>query len=84
MNNLLAHAIEIGAKLDENLRCDAFAFANQSKQDVLSADVVVAELQSFTERELEYLLGARREWNVSTRGLLSLPNDLFHLSTYGL
>ena len=46
---------------------------------VLGADVVVAELEGLTERELQDLLGARGEGDVPGRGLLPLPDDLLHL-----
>ena len=61
----LADAVEVGAELLQDLRGDALALADQAEQDVLGADVVVAELQRLAERELEDLLGARRERDVT-------------------
>ena len=49
LDDLLAHAGEIRAELDEHLCGDAFTFADQSQEDVLRADVVVAELQRLAE-----------------------------------
>ena len=49
LNDLLANATEVGAKLDQYLCGYAFAFANEPKQNVLGADVVVAKLQCFTQ-----------------------------------
>jgi hypothetical protein len=46
---LLAHAGKIGAQLYEHLGGNAFAFADQPEEDVLGADVVVAELQRFSQ-----------------------------------
>ena len=46
---------------------------------MLGADVVVSELQCFAQRQLENLLGPRRERDVPARRLLPLPNDLFDL-----
>ena len=45
LDDLLADSRQICAELDENLRGDALAFANEPEEDVLGADVVVAELQ---------------------------------------
>src|SRR5690606_29860732 len=52
--------------------------------DVLRADVVVAELQRLPKRQLEHLLGARRERDVPTRRLLPLADDLLDLLTHAL
>ena len=49
MDDLLAHAAEVGAKFDEYLGSDALAFTDEAEQDVLGADVVVAELQRLAE-----------------------------------
>ena len=59
LDDLLAHAAEVGAELDEDLGGDAFALADEPEEDVLGADVVVAELQRFAQRQLEHLLGTR-------------------------
>ena len=67
LDDLLADAREVGAELHEDLRGDAFAFADQAEEDVLGADVVVAELQRLAQRELEHLLRARRERDVARR-----------------
>ena len=70
---------EVGAELDEHLGGDAFALADQAEQDVLGADVVVAELQRLAQRQLEDLLRPRRERDVAARGLLALADDLLDL-----
>ena len=51
---------------------------------MLGADVVVPELERLAERELEDLLGARRERDVPGRCLLALADDLLDLLAYGL
>ena len=50
LDDLLANAGEVGAELDEHLCRNAFALADEAEQDVLGADVVVAELQCFAQR----------------------------------
>ena len=49
LDHLLADAAEVGAELDEHLGGDTFALADETEQDVLGADVVVAELERLTQ-----------------------------------
>src|SRR5699024_3244880 len=56
LDDLLTHTVEVGAELRQHLGGDALALTNEAEQDVLGADVVVAELQGLAERELEHLL----------------------------
>src|SRR3712207_9387583 len=58
---------------------DALALTDEPEQDVLGADVVVAELQRLAQRQLEDLLGTRGEGDVAGRGLLALADDLLDL-----
>ena len=54
-------------ELHEHLGGHALALADEAEEDVLGADVVVAELQRLAQRQLEHLLGARREGDVARR-----------------
>jgi hypothetical protein len=51
---------------------------------VLGADVVVAELQRLAQRQLEHLLGARREGDVARRRRATLADDLLDLAAHCL
>ncbi len=51
---------------------------------MLGADVVVAELERLAQAQLEDLLRARRERDVTGRGLLALADDLLHLLAHRL
>jgi hypothetical protein len=84
LEDLLADAVEVGAQLHEDLGGDALALADEPEQDVLGADVVVAELQRLAQAQLEDLLGARREGDVAAGGLLALADDLLHLLAHGV
>ena len=64
LDDLLAHAGQVGAELDEHLGGDALALTDEAEEDVLGADVVVAELEGLAEAQLQDLLGARRERDV--------------------
>ena len=82
LDHLLTHAAEIGPELDEHLCRDALAFADETEQDVLGADVVVTELQRFAQRQLEHLLGTRCEGDVTGRRRAALTDDLFDLAAH--
>src|SRR5690606_15736853 len=84
LDDLLAHAVEVRTELAEHLRSHALALTDEAEEDVLGADVVVAELESLAQRELEHLLGARGEGNVARRRLLALADDLLHLGADGV
>ena len=84
LDDLLADPGEVGAELHEDLGGDALALADQPEEDVLGADVVVAELERLAERQLEDLLGAGRERDVPGRRRAALPDDLLHLAAHGL
>ena len=79
LDDLLADPVEVGAELDQHLGGDALTLADQPEQDVLGADVVVAELQRLAQRQLQHLLGPRRERDVPARRLLALADDLLDL-----
>ena len=72
LDDLLAHPDEVGAELHEHLGGHALALTDEAEEDVLGADVVVAELQRLAERQLEHLLGAGREGDVA-RSATSRP-----------
>src|SRR5262249_45895109 len=50
------------------------ALPDQAEQDVLGADVVVAEAEGFPQRQLEHLLGPGRERDVALRAAVA-PAD---------
>jgi len=84
LDDLLADPVEVGPQLDEDLGGDALALADQTQQDVLGADVVVAELQRLAQRQLQHLLRPWREGDVPAGGLLALADDLLDLAADSL
>ena len=60
LDDLLADPVQIAAEVHERLRGGSLALADHAEQDVLGTDVVVAEVQRLTQRELQRLLGPRR------------------------
>ena len=83
LHHLLADARQVGAELDQDLRGHTFALTDQAEQDVLGGDVVVAELEGLAERQLQHLLGAGRERDVTGGRLLALTDGLDDLGTDG-
>src|SRR6185436_2198175 len=64
-----------GGDVEKDAGSDALVLTHQAEQDVLGADVVVAERERFAERELEDLLGARGERNLAGGDLLARAHD---------
>ena len=52
LDDPLAHLREVGTQADQYLRPDALAFPDQAQEHVLRTNVVVPELESFTQGEL--------------------------------
>ena len=65
LNNRLPHLGKVGAQLLKNLSGYPFAFPDQAEQDVFGADVVVTELEGFSQAQLENLFGPGSERYVS-------------------
>ena len=84
LDDLLADPRQVGAQLDQHLGRHALALADEAEEDVLGADVVVAELQRLAQRQLEDLLGAGRERDVPRGRRAALADDLLDLLAYGL
>jgi hypothetical protein len=84
LDDLGADAVEVRAELLEHLRGDALALTDQPEQDVLGADVVVAELQRLAQRQLEHLLRPRGEGDVAGGRGLALADDLLDLLAHAL
>jgi hypothetical protein len=66
------------------LRGHALALADEAEEDVLGADVVVAELEGLAQGQLEDLLGAGRERDVPGGRRAALADDLLDLAAHGL
>ncbi len=84
LDDLLAHACQVGAQADEDLGGHTLALAHEAEQHVLGADVVVAELQRLPKGQLEDLLRARRERWGPCRGRARGPDRLLDFLAHGL
>ena len=78
-DDLVADLLGVGVEVEQDPRGDALVLANEAEQDVLRADVVVAERERLSQRELQHLLGARRERDLPRRDLVALADDARHV-----
>src|SRR4051812_8826993 len=83
-DDLVADLLRVGVEVEQDARCDALVLADEAEQDVLRADVVVAEAQCLAECELEHLLRARGERDLPGRHFLAGADDAHDLRTHAL
>src|SRR5439155_4056327 len=83
-DDLVADLLRVGVEVEQDARGDALVLAHEPEQDVLGADVVVAEAERLAQRQLENLLRARRERDLARRDLLARPDDPDHLGADAL
>ena len=74
-DDLVADLVEVDAEALEHARGDALALADQAQQQVLGADVVVAEPASLVDRELDHALGAGRQPDFADDRPVATPDD---------
>ncbi len=74
-DDLVANLFRIRVEVEQDAGGDALVLAHEAEQDVLGADVVVAQRECLAEGQLENLLRAGGERNLSGRHLVALPND---------
>src|SRR5205807_2728942 len=75
-DDLVPHLFKRNAKRLEDAGRDPLALAYEAEEQVLGADVAVAELAGFIDRELDDLLGARRKRDLAWRcGRIAAAND---------
>jgi hypothetical protein len=75
------HALGVGAEVEEDAGRETVILEREAEEDVLRADVVVAEGERLAKRELEHLLRARREGDLPRRHLLAGADDTGDLSS---
>ena len=78
-DHLVADLVGVGVEVEQDAGGDALVLTHQAEQDVLGADVVVAERERLAQRQLQDLLGARRERDLSGGDLLAGADDPHHL-----
>src|SRR5881227_2025354 len=81
-DDLVADLLGVGVEVEQDPGGDPFVLAHEPEQDVLGADVVVAEGERFPQRELEHLLRARGERDLPGRDLVALADDASDLRAH--
>src|SRR6185437_11644100 len=74
-DDLVADLVRVGVEVEQDAGGDALVLTHQAEQDVLGADVVVAEAERLAQGELEHLLGARGERDLAGGDLLTGADD---------
>src|SRR5207247_3396733 len=83
-DDLVADLLRVGVEVEQDAGGDALVLADEAEQDVLGPDVVVAQAQRLAQRELEDLLGPRRERDLPGRDLLTGADDAHDLGAHTL
>ena len=74
----MAHLVQVHAQALEHAGGNALALANQAQQQVLRADVVVAQPARFVDGELDDALGARRQADFTHDRPIAAADDELH------
>ena len=81
-DDLVADLLGVRVEVEQDAGGDALVLAHETEQDVLGADVVVTERECFAQCELQHLLGARRERDLTRRHLVALTDDAGDLGAH--
>jgi hypothetical protein len=81
-DDLVADLLRVGVEVEQDARGHALVLPNETEQDVLRPDVVVAERERLAKGELEDLLRARGEGDLPRRDLVALAHDACDLGAH--
>ena len=74
-DDLVADLVEVHAERLEDARGDPLALADETEEQVLRADVVVAEASGLVDRQLDDPLGSRRQADLADDRPVAAPDD---------
>ena len=77
-DDLVADLVQVHAEALQHARGDPLALAHEAEQEVLGADVVVAEAARLVDGQLDDPLGARREAHLADDGAVPAADDELH------
>ena len=77
-DDLVAHLVQVDAEALEHAGGDALALADETQQQVLRADVVVAEAARLVDGQLDHPLGARRQAHLADDRAVAAADDELH------
>src|ERR671936_2052027 len=81
-DDLVPDLLGVRVEVEQDPGRDPLVLAHEPEQDVLGADVVVAERERLAQRQLEYLLRARGERDLAGGDLVALADDPRHLGAH--
>ena len=81
-HDFLAHPVGVDIQVVEDARRHALALAHEAQQDVLGADVVVAQRKRLAQRQFEDLLRPGREGDLALRLVIALAHDAGDLAAH--
>ena len=83
-DDLVADLLRVGVEIEQDAGGDALVLPHEAEQDVLGADVVVAQAQRFAQRQLQHLLGPGSEGDLTGGDLLTGTDDAHDLRAHAL
>jgi hypothetical protein len=83
-DDLVADLLGVRVEVEQDAGGDALVLAHEAEQDVLRADVVVAQRERLAQRQLEHLLARGRERDLPGGDFLSGPDDAHDLGAHTL
>src|SRR5690348_11337280 len=81
LNRLASRLFEVNAERFEHTSGDALALTHQPQQQMLRADVVMAQAARLIDRQLDDLLGARGEADLAEHHPVATPNNMLDRRT---
>ncbi len=75
LDSLRAHLFQVDAQTLQHAGGDTFAFAHQTQQEMLGADVVVAQAARLVDGQLNDLLRTRSQANLADDHAVAAAND---------
>ena len=83
-DDLVADLLRVRVEVEQDAGGNALVLAHEAEQDVLGADVVVAEGERLAERQLQHLLRPRREGDLARGHLFAGADDAHNLGAHAL
>ena len=83
-DDLVADLLGVRVEVEQDAGGDTLVLADEPEEDVLRADVVVAQRQGLAEGELQHLLGTWSERDLARSHLFAAADDPHHLGAHTL
>ena len=81
-DDFVSDLLGVGVEVEQDACRNPLVLADEPEQDVLGADVVVSQRQRLAQRQLQHLLGARSERDLTGGDLIALADDASDLRAH--